>query len=236
MRMRRTAFPGKVMTVALLVSVACCFAAGALEGKIQAPQKPGQKAKVESNAQKNEEEYFLNLEYQLARKPSFYFVLDLGSRALELRVRGMTLREWPIGKIRFWGEPALRGETGTLELERKSALRVPERNVIKPGQAETVTSKPGEFELKALELKDMPDSFDLYFKSGLHVRIKTLGRGGLPARLASAFKWYVALPLRNLFSSGKGKGPAELEISVPDRKSAQSIYWIFFEKIEGYIK
>jgi hypothetical protein len=236
LRTRQTTFRATVATGVLLVFAACSSAAEGLAPNDQAKQKPGQTAKVESSTQNNAEEYFLNLEYQLAKKPSFYFVLDLGSKALELRVRGMTLRKWPIGKIRFWGEPAFRGESGTLELERKSALRVPERNVIKPGQAETVASKPGEFELKALELEDMPDSFDLYFKSGLHVRVKSAGKGGLSARLAGAFEWYVVLPLRSLFSSGKGKGPAELEISVPDRKSAQSIYWIFFEKIEGYIK
>lgn len=240
---RAAAFPGGGSIPA---GVALSNGGRGLEGASEAGQKATGKARDEGKAEAESslasdkktdaEEYYLGVEYRLAGKPSFYFVLDLGAKVLELRVRGMTLRKWPIGGIRFWGEPAFRGESGTLELERKSALKVPERNVIKPGQAETVTSKPGEFELKALELKDMPDNFDLYFKSGLHIRVKTAGKGGLPSAIGGVFKWYIALPLRNLFSSGKGKGPAELEISVPDRISAQSIYWIFFEKIEGYIR
>lgn len=192
-------------------------------------------------------------EYTLAKDPNFYFVLDVAGRKLELRVRGMVLRTWPLGSIRFWGRPDL---AGSVELVKKTTLKAPERIVIKPGEEEAPVQAPGpeakpgtakaapaapasaaDFDLEALELRDMPERFSLDFDNGLHVTIKSrdAASGGLFKKLADAWSWYVALPLESLFGSREGRPVSELEMTFENGKDAQSIYWHFFDGIKGLI-
>ena len=189
-------------------------------------------------------------EYTLAKDPNFYFVFDVGGRKLELRVRGMVLRTWPLGAMRFWGRPDL---AGPVELVKKTTLKAPERIVIKPGEEEALVKAPApgtkaapsktapataaDYDLEALELRDMPKRFSLDFDNGLHVTVKSrdAASGGPLKKLAEAWRWYVALPLENLFGSREGRPVSELELTFEDGKDAQSIYWHFFDGIKGLI-
>jgi len=186
----------------------------------------------------------LNAEYGLAKESQFYFVFDVLGRKLELRVRGMILRSWPLESMRFWGQPDF---AGTVELVKKTSLKAPERIVIKPGESEepapaaksasTASATPAEFDLEALELKDMPKRFSLDFDNGLHVTIKAKGgaASSFGAKMRDAWTWYVDLPLRNLFGSREGQAISELELVFDEEKDAQSIYWHFFDGIKGLI-
>jgi hypothetical protein len=193
----------------------------------------------------------LSAEYSLAKDSTFYFVLDILGRKLELRVRGMVLRSWPVKAMRFWGRPEL---SGNVELVRKTALKAPERIVIKPGGdakkveaapaaapkpagTSAAPSNPAEFDLEALELKDMPKKFSLDFDNGLRILIKakTGSSGGLLGSMREGWGWYVDLPLRNLFGPRTGKGLSELELTFDNDKDAQSIYWHFFDGIKGIV-
>jgi len=146
----------------------------------------------------------LNSEYSLAKDSNFYFVLDVLGRKLELRVRGMVLRSWPFQSMRFWGRPEF---SGNVELVRKTALKAPKRIVIKPGaEAEKVEAAPppaakpsgtgaapgnaAEFDLEALELKDMPKNFALDFDNGLHILVKVkTGLDRLSRALPGSTAW-----------------------------------------------
>ena len=194
----------------------------------------------------------LATEYGLAKESSFYFVLDVLGRKLELRVRGMVLRSWPLQAMRFWGSP---GFAGTVELVRKTTLKAPERIVIKPGdtaeaqpapapapakpaaKSAAAPAAPAEFDLEALELKDMPKRFTLDFDNGLHVTIKAedAASRGLAGSLSDGLRWYIGLPLRNLFGSREGKRISELELTFEQGQDAQAIYWHFFDGIKGII-
>ncbi len=192
----------------------------------------------------------LNSEYSLAKDSNFYFVLDVLGRKLELRVRGMVLRSWPFQSMRFWGRPEF---SGNVELVQKTALKAPKRIVIKPGEeadkvepAPTPEAKPAtgaapvnpeEFDLDALELKDMPKKFSLDFDNGLHIVVKarTAAPGGLWGSMREIWRWYVDLPLRNLFGPHSGPGLSELELTFDSDKDGQSIYWHFFEGIKGIV-
>ena len=188
----------------------------------------------------------LNSEYSLAKDSAFYFVLDIRGRKLELRVRGMVLRSWPFQSMRFWGRSEL---SGNVELVRRTALKAPERIVIKPGgdaekveaalapAAKPTGANPAEFDLEALELKDMPKKFSLDFDNGLHilVKAKAAASGGLLGSMREAWRWYVDLPLRNLFGPHTRIGLSELELTFDDDKDAQSIYWHLFDGIKGII-
>lgn len=190
-------------------------------------------------------------EYSLAKESKFYFVFDVLGRKLELRVRGMVLRTWPLQAMRFWGRPDL---AGSVALVRKTTLKSPERIVIKPGEEEaaapapaTPAAKPAasaaapataaDFDLEALELRDMPKRFSFDFDNGLHVTVKAKNSDerGFAGTLTDAWRWYVDLPLRNLFGSREGKAISELELTFDEEKDAQSIYWHFFDGIKGII-
>jgi hypothetical protein len=184
----------------------------------------------------------LATEYGLAKGSQFYFVLDVLGRRLELRVRGMVLRSWPLQGMRFWGNP---GFYGTVELVKKTTLKAPARIVIKPGEtgepepapAQEPAKNPAEFELEALELKDMPKTFSLDFDNGLHITVKAGADGsrGPAGSLQEALRWYVGLPLRSLFGSREGKTISELELTFEQSHDAQAIYWHFFDGIKGII-
>jgi hypothetical protein len=178
----------------------------------------------------------LATEYNLAKESHFYFVLDVLGRKLELRVRGMVLRSWPLRGMRFWGNPRF---AGTVELVKKTTLKAPERIVIKPGEAAEAPAPaaPGEYNLEAIELRDMPMTFGLDFDNGLHITIKSKDAGAQSPsrRLRDALRWYVRLPLRNVFGSREGKMSSELELVFENGPDAQAIYWHFFDGIKGII-
>jgi hypothetical protein len=146
--------------------------------------------------------------------------------------------------MRFWGRPEF---SGNVELVRKTALKAPKRIVIKPGGedekieaapapvATPTGTDPAEFTLEALELKDMPKKFSLDFDNGLHIKVKTAASGGLLGSMREVWRWYVGLPLRNLFGPHTGAGLSELELTFDNDKDGQSIYWHLFEGIKGII-
>lgn len=222
----------KIMTVALLLAGALAQSGGAAAADRTALAKT---------------QAVLNAEYGLAKDAKFYFVFDVLGRKLELRVRGMVLRTWPIESMRFWGRPDF---AGTVELAKKTTLKAPERIVIKPGDSEVITPAPAakpaaagaastsaDYDLEALELRDMPQHFSLDLSNGLHIVVKAKSGDskGLGARLREAWRWYVGLPLRNLFGPKGESGLSELEIVFADGKDPQSIYWHLFDGIKGII-
>lgn len=181
----------------------------------------------------------LNSEYVLARAPSFYFVLDVPGKKLELRVRGMVLRSWPLRSMRFWGKPSFQGN---VELKRKSALKAPERIIVRPAagdEAASSTTEGGtaEFDVEALELKDMPESFGLDFDNGFHVSVRSskAASGGPFRILWTSWKWNIGLPIRSFLSRGNKGSTAWLELIFEEKRDAQAIYWHFFEGINGLI-
>ncbi|MGZ5497498.1 MAG: hypothetical protein ACXWHI_02160 [Candidatus Aminicenantales bacterium] len=185
----------------------------------------------------------LTAEYGLAKEAKFYFVFDVLGRKIDLRVRGMVLKTWPIEAMRFWGQPDF---SGSVEMVKKTTLKSPERIVIKPGETEAPIVKPAaagaestsaDYDLETLELRDMPKRFGLDLDNGLHVTVtaKTGNSMGFGTRMKEAWRWYVRTPLMNLFGPKKDNGLSELELIIADEKDAQSIYWHLFDGIKGII-
>jgi hypothetical protein len=172
----------------------------------------------------------LTAESDLAKEPHFYFVLDVRGKNLELRVKGMALRSWKLQSMRFWGKPVF---SKTVQLVRKTTLKPPQRNVIKPGDTAPTPKDPSKFQLEALELKDMPKTFSLEFDNGLYVSIKTAGKG--LAAFRDEVHWYGWLPVKSYFEARNGKTTSELEMRFDKESDAQAIYWIFFEGIKGLV-
>ncbi len=169
-------------------------------------------------------------EYALAKSPDFYFMVNLGSRTIDLKARGFVLRRWTPSRLRYWGTPVAFKALG---LARKTALTLPQRRVIKPGEPETVSAKPGQFELEALEVKDMPPEYVLELEEGTRISIVQKAKG-----LAAAWrdvKWYVGLPLRTLKLKRQKQTMSLIEMSFDDPKEGQSMYWALTEGLKGLV-
>jgi hypothetical protein len=176
------------------------------------------------------ENAIVEAEFALARTPEFYFMMNLGARTIELKARGFVLRRWAPSRVRFWGAPVA---FKAIALARKTALAPPQRRIIKPGEPETVSTKPGQFELEALEVKDMPPSYTLELEDGTRISVVRKVKG-FPA-LWKDLKWYVGLPLKTLTLGRHGKTITVIEMSFDDPNEGQSMYWALTEGLKGLV-
>ncbi len=176
------------------------------------------------------ENELLKLELRLASSPQLYFLLNLPARQLQLKARGMVLKEWKIIKVKRWGgHPPLQ----VLTLGKKSALFAPKRKAIVPGEVQT----SGTFELDALELKDMPTIFTLNLVEGIKIYVRPASRGffGRLASVGLGFRWYGWLPMANLWRQVRKKPLTIIEISVGNPDEAKSIYWAMMDGMKGLV-
>lgn len=177
---------------------------------------------------------FFEEEYALAKAPGFYFLINLKDKRIELKSRGMVLRSWNPQKIRFWGSPV---PFRALTLTRKTALTLPQRRIIRPGEEEASPPKPqpkpGEFELEALEVKDMPRFFTLELENGTAIYVASKEKG--LRKLWSSLKWHIGMPLKTL-RLRKNKQPVSfIRVGFDDAREGQSLYWALTEGIKGLI-
>lgn len=194
-------------------------------------------ASERKNGQKDQEiglllikDLVLKQELELASKPQLYFLFNLREKRLELKARGLLLKEWKISRIRRWGtHPAIK----ILTLEKKSALFAPKRRKIKPGE----TQNNGSFELETLEVKDMPTVYTLRFDDGLKIYVRPGPKklGGYITSTGFFLRWYGWFPIKNLFFFIFKKPPKLIEISLVSGEEAKAIYWALFEGIKGLI-
>jgi hypothetical protein len=169
-------------------------------------------------------------ELALAKTPDFYFMMNLGTRTIDLKARGFVLKRWMPERARFWGPPVA---FSTISLARKTVLTPPQRRIIKPGEPETVPAKPGPYELEALEVKDMPPVYALELEDGTRISIVPWAKG------LSGFwrdvKWYIGLPLKTLKLRRQKRAMALIEISFKDPKEGQAMYWALTEGLKGIV-
>ncbi|MGB4704220.1 MAG: hypothetical protein WBI18_03980 [Candidatus Saccharicenans sp.] len=206
------------------------------------------------------ENRFLEEELKLARTHQYYFVLNLRDGTLELKARGMVLRVWKASKIRYTGKPVPLQVTS---LKNKTALNPPERKVVKPGaeqsketekkagasisenknknkeekreSQETARTAADSFEVEALEITDMPASFELNFDNNLRIYVRS------PAdsrekwrRIKENFLWYAWNPVKYLINR-KSELQPQLTLYFDTPRQAQGIYWAFVDGIKGII-
>lgn len=195
----------------------------------------------------------LEEELELAKLPNAYFLLDLREKRLLLRAGGTDLRSWELRGVRAWGAP---GEVKTLTLVAKTTLNPPERVEIKPGGEEgapeaaaendaakkstagsPTPAKPEVFELEALELKDMPKSFQMVLDGGLRVSVRAAGGslGSTLGRIWNALRWSVGRPLEALYMKARRKPVRFLELTLNEDKDVQALYWSLYDGIKGLI-
>lgn len=190
-------------------------------------------APQEDPASTYRENKFLEEEYVLAKAPGFYFLFDLRNKRIELKSKGIVLRTWDPQRVRFWGSSV---PFRALALTRKTALTLPQRKVLNPGEEETAPkpqAKPGEFELEALEIKDMPLVFALELEDGTNISV--VGKEKGVKKFWSFLKWHVGMPLKTLKLHQKKRTMSLIEIRFDDPKEGQALYWALTEGIKGLV-
>ncbi len=198
------------------------------------------------------EDSHLEEEFNLAKSPSFYFIIDLGAKKIDLKARGMVLREWQVQSARVWGK---RVPLGSIKLLRKSSLFAPQRKKIVPGTVESTepfNPKPkpeskadqvkkketATFELQALELKDMPKTYRLQLEGTIGITIRSEEKSFANSLRGTwdSLRWYAIYPLRTLWSSLKKRSFAEIEITLQNEQEAEALYWVLLEGQRAIIR
>lgn len=182
------------------------------------------------NAINNSEKLLLESELTLAKKPSLYFIFDLRNKKIYLKARGILLREWEIRKVRYWGNPVA---IKPIALTEKIAILPPKRESIKPEDSD----EDEKYEVKALELDDMPSSYTLSLTGDIFLCVKPEAKGWIsifPIAL-STLRWYTLLRLKTLWFSVKKKPFTSIEIVLNIKRESQALYWAFTERMECII-
>jgi hypothetical protein len=229
----------------ILASEVTVSQARAIDKNKQAPQLPPDKLKSlpEETINILKENRFLEEELKLARKPAYYFVINLKEKKVDLKARGMVLESWNVSDLRYSGKPVPLKVT---ELTFKTALNPPERKTIKPDEEQQNNdekkadekSEPqatGSFEVEALELTDMPGSFELNFDDGLKIFIQS--KSGLKESFHQTWEnilWYTWYPIKH-FIFRKDELKPKLILYFENQQDAQGIYWTFIDGIKGII-
>jgi len=179
------------------------------------------------------ENRLLKAELALAGKPALYLVLDLDQKKVYLKGNGYVLKEWQVRGARLWGPQA---PAKPVKLLNKSALLEPRREKIKPKKPEEEEEATDTFDIKALELKDMPVSYSLSMSEDVLISVRPLREGVLsfPARLCRSVKWYATRPLLTVWNAVWGKPFTAIEVTL-DEADAQALYWAVPEGIENLI-
>ncbi|RJQ55024.1 MAG: hypothetical protein C4526_04305 [Nitrospiraceae bacterium] len=185
------------------------------------------------------EDFLLQSELVLAKKPIIYFVFNLKDRVVLLKSRGIALRQMKIEDVSFWGDAV---DSKPLLMIRKSALFEPERVKIDPDKNKeeenntATTPAPGAFDIEALELQDMPTSYRMEFGNGVHISVRPEKAGFVSGvyRAADYSGWYLSRPILTLWNSFRGRPFTSIYLTV-NEEDARSIYWSLVEGSENII-
>jgi hypothetical protein len=180
----------------------------------------------------------LRAEYELATKSQLYFVFDLPAKKVQFKASGLTIAELPVQRMDFWGQV---GSDKVRTVAAKHSFFTPEREVLKipppeqgvKSEAEPkaeVKADPKKFELAALELSDMPTSFQVSFDDGLLISVKPAPEGFFRRLWWALGKglWHLSRPLLSVWNFLHKQAYTEILLTMPP-KDAQLLYWSLTE-------
>lgn len=217
----------------------------------------------EGTLQVLKENRFLEEELKLAKTPQYYFVLNLKERTLELRARGMVLKSWKASELRYTGKPVplqvttLTNKTALNPPERKvlnpaeqqaeAARKAAEEkakqeqqkkkeNGKKQDSTPATSATPADtFDVEALEITDMPGSYELNFDDGLRIFVRS--KSGFSEKFRQTREtllWYTWYPVKH-FLNRKSELRPQLILYFDNMREAQGIYWAFIDGLKGII-
>jgi hypothetical protein len=182
----------------------------------------------------------LRAEYDLATSKQLYFFCDLKARRLQFKTAGVALANLPIVGVRMWGPmptPQLRTvatkvapfspqreKVGVLAEEEAKGDKADEKKAEEP-------KKEGKtFEIKALEISDMPTYFRIVLDDGLRIAVRPAAADGTAVwrEKSRLFLWYLTQPLISNWNFFHDKPYTELHLTLAP-KDVQLLYWSLAE-------
>jgi hypothetical protein len=182
----------------------------------------------------NSKEELLQSELELAQKPQIYFMLHLKDKKIYFKARGIILKEIAVYDIKFWGDLLT---VTPYTMAKKSSFSTPIRDTINTQESDKEEAKKEEkkdekekFQLKALELSDMPASFTLSLDDNVFISVKPGEKGIVPGLYSAAYSlnWYVSRPLYTVWNTIRKKPYTAIHLRLK-KEDAQSLYWSFVE-------
>lgn len=184
--------------------------------------------------------FLLESDLQLAKSAKLYMFIDLPGKAILFKAGGVVVNRLPIDDSHVVGTlpaPVLR------TLSAKKAEKQPKRQEVKiVTEAEMEAAPlplPGVDTLVALEIDDMPESYQLVLDDGLVLEVKAPPTGDFKTKAARYWRdaveavkdWYHSMLLK---LHGETETPRiVLNLSGPD---ARQFYWSFDEGMTCLIK
>ena len=181
------------------------------------------------------ENRLLELEAKAAAKPVTYVVLDLISKKMYLKIRGVTLKEFDIADSDTIGIGQL---DEFYSLVTVKAIFAPKRKEIKP-PAQKKEEKPASTtqEADSYSVGDMPSNYTLIFDKGLSISISQHFKGGFLLSILN----YINKKMGKLWNSSKllwshlKKTPFIKILVVMSKDDAHAFYWALPEKADFII-
>lgn len=184
--------------------------------------------------------FLLKSDLQLAKSAKLYMFIDLPAKAIFFKAGGVVVNRLPIDDCHVTGT-LLTSVLRTMSV--KKAEKQPKRPAVKiTTEAEILSAPlpaPGVDTLEALEIDDMPESYQLVLDDGLVMEVKAPPTGDLKTKVVSYWRnavdaandWYHSMLLK---LHGETETPRiVLNLSGPD---ARQLYWSFDEGMPCLIK
>jgi hypothetical protein len=172
------------------------------------------------------ENLLLKSEYQLAKSYPFYLSLNLVESRIQLKSKGLLLKEFPIKTLKIMGTPV---PTKPLPIKKKVSFFKPKEIKIKPQKnVEDVSS-----DIPALGVEDMPSRYRLDLNEGVHLYIRPIYPHRIlnALNLLSSLKTYgVTLPMRTLWGILRNKTYTQIDLYLTS-EDAKALYWVAREGI-----
>ena len=175
-----------------------------------------------------DENCLLEAELGLASKGTPYIILDLPTESetvpvrINFKNRGVVLREFDVGKVRYRRTKGLVIEP--IPLTKKMAFLHPKRKEIRPHKPEDGSDAIGNLDL--LELKDIPSNYTLSFGKGLLISIAGQPKGLISRfiHLVRSILTHIRCSLAMVWNHFWKNDFAIIEI-VMGNEDAQALYW-----------
>lgn len=175
---------------------------------------------------------FLESELALASRPISYMVINLRTKAIDLKARGLALKSWPVSTWKVWGKSIV---VKAVALKKKTSLKTPKRTNITPAKVQGDEKDKAEvktgIDLGVLEVTDMPARFTLDFGNGVVVSVRPKPTKFWPkvgSVLGSAWR-FIHIPLKTVWGVFRKKNFTQIYLVVPTARDAQSLYWAFLD-------
>ncbi|MDD8026958.1 MAG: hypothetical protein PHI34_10605 [Acidobacteriota bacterium] len=169
----------------------------------------------------------LEEEFRLAKTSSVYLVVDAGAKTVSLRIRGLTLKTWPVSNIRSWGRPI---GIKSLKVEKRTGWSAEDRVNLTPGrkpEKKRKDKKPKDIGDDVLEIDDMPAKYGFILETNARLDIRPRAKGlfNRSAYALGGLGRSIGRSVRLIWSVIKKREFSNIQVTVPTKKTAQEIFW-----------